>query len=1135
MKKALSILLSLVVVLATLPLTAVDAFAETDGDYTYTVTNGEATVTGYLGADTAVTVPSTLGGCPVTSIGNNAFQNNTTLTAVSFPDTLVSIGNYAFATCTALQSVVIPNSVTTLGTSVFDSCTALASVSFGTGLSAIGEYDFFRCTSLTTVTIPGNIQTIGRNAFDYCSGITQLNLNPGLISIGRAAFGSNTGLTRVTLPNTVTTLCEAAFGTCTNLERIDIPASVTCIERYAFERDNKINAYITDLAAWCSINFNNGAGQYYSTPTEIGGDLYLNGTLLENLVIPAGVTDIAQGAFDGCGAIKNVVIPEGVTTIKDYTFRGCTGLESITVPSTVTRIAGNYTFQNCKALNAVHIPDVAAWCNITFDNENVNPLYFAHNLYLTNSLIPTTTITIPNTVTAIKPYAFAGLSNDVVIPSTVTSIGNYAFYYSSMTNATLSEGLLSIGNYAFTNNPNLAAVDLPDSLTSIGTFVFNNCTALRDVEIGTGLTAIGNYDFYQCAIEELTIPANIVTIGNDAFDMCKRLETLNLNQGLVTIGNAAFGTNTSLKRVTIPDTVTTIGSYAFGTCTSLEWVDIPASVTAIGSYAFEKNNEFVTNITDLSAWCRIQFNGTSGQFYSNPTERGHKLYLNGELITDLVIPDGVTSIPAGAFDRCTYIESVTIPDSVTTIGKYAFRGSNNIETVTIGSGVTAIGDNAFTECTGLREVHIDDVAAWCGINFADLNANPLTFAHDLYVNDVYATVTVPNTVTDIKQYVFTGISNPVIVAGGVENIRYRAFYDATTQSVTLNEGLKTIENDAFSRCNNLLSIDLPDSLTTIGTYVFNECTSLKDVEIGTGLTAIGNYDFYKCTSIEEITIPANIVTIGNDAFDMCTGLETLNLNEGLVTIGNAAFGTNTSLTRVTIPDTVTTIGSYAFGTCTSLQWIDIPASVTSIGGYAFEKNNEFVTNITDVAAWCAIRFNGTTGQYYSCPFEKGHILYLNGEPLTDLVIPEGVTSIAQGAFDGCTTIQTVRLPSTLTEVKNYTFRNATNLTSIAVPDSVTAMNSGAFSGCGALTNVVCGKDSYAASFLPAKTVYLGDMDGDKDFTAADFGALVNASLDETTLTDNLLKLVADYNMDGVVDALDCRLVKLLSQGKELPA
>ena len=154
MKKALSIILSLVMVLVALPFTAIESIALTDGDWEYTVSNNEATVTGYTGSLTDITIPSTLGGYDVTAIGNNAFKSKTSLTGVTLPNTLVSIGEYAFSDCTNIVTMQIPSTVRSIGQYAFNNCKKITSISFPNGMSELNRYICYGCSELLSVSIP---------------------------------------------------------------------------------------------------------------------------------------------------------------------------------------------------------------------------------------------------------------------------------------------------------------------------------------------------------------------------------------------------------------------------------------------------------------------------------------------------------------------------------------------------------------------------------------------------------------------------------------------------------------------------------------------------------------------------------------------------------------------------------------------------------------------------------------------------------------------------------------------------------------------------------------------------------------------------------------------------------------------
>lgn len=166
------------------------AIADQEGDYAYTIsgTPSVVTITSYTGAGGAITIPSTLGGFPVTSIGNQAFYSRTSLISVSIPIGVTSIGESAFALCASMSSVSMPGGVITIGDWAFSSCTSLTSVSMPDSVTTIGDWAFESCTSLTSITIPDSVDTIGDWTFDYCSSLTSVTIGGGVSYIGANAF-----------------------------------------------------------------------------------------------------------------------------------------------------------------------------------------------------------------------------------------------------------------------------------------------------------------------------------------------------------------------------------------------------------------------------------------------------------------------------------------------------------------------------------------------------------------------------------------------------------------------------------------------------------------------------------------------------------------------------------------------------------------------------------------------------------------------------------------------------------------------------------------------------------------------------------------------------------------------------------
>ena len=254
--------------------------------------------------------------------------------------------------------------------------------------------------------------------------------------------------------------------------------------------------------------------------------------------------------------------------------------------------------------------------------------------------------------------------------------------------------------------------DLEYSVTSIGYAAFLNCFDLTSVEIPNSVTSIGRGAFYQCSgISSIEIPNSVTSIGELAFAGCVNLASINIPNFITEIGHSTFGLCKNLESIIIPDSVINIADSAFIACSSLTSVTIPNSVTSIGYYAFSMcDNLKNVYITDIEAYCNIKFYDFLYSFYTypNPVYYAENLYLNGELIEDLVIPEGIEKISNYLFYNLDHIKSVTIPNSVTSIGSSAFSDCDGLTSVTIGDSVTSIGNSAFSFCTGLTSVTIGD-------------------------------------------------------------------------------------------------------------------------------------------------------------------------------------------------------------------------------------------------------------------------------------------------------------------------------------------------------------------------------------------------------------------------------------------
>ena len=330
-------------------------------------------------------------------------------------------------------------------------------------------------------------------------------------------------------------------------------------------------------------------------------------------------------------------------------------------------------------------------------------------------------------ITTIAPSAFAGAPDitSIKISDNVTTIGFSAFKNcNSLENVNIGNGVTTIGYYAFCECNSLTSITIPDSVVSIGIYAFKSCGNLKSITIGNSVTNIGEETFYECnSLTSITIPDSVVsigasafyscdnltsvTIGNganticySAFKSCDNLKSIVIGNGVTSIGKEAFYECNSLTSITIPDSVVSIGASAFYSCDNLKSVAIGNGVTSIGKAVFYECNSLTSiYIEDIAAWCEIHFDGSG----SNPLE-GANLYLNGNLVTNLVIPDRVTSIGDYAFLSCLSITSVTIGKNVTSIGNLAFADCPNLTSVTLGESVASIGSMAFAPCGNLTSI-----------------------------------------------------------------------------------------------------------------------------------------------------------------------------------------------------------------------------------------------------------------------------------------------------------------------------------------------------------------------------------------------------------------------------------------------
>ncbi len=1190
---------SILIFVALLPLMANAYDAERDGIY-YNFKEDEAEVTYYSSLANenkdaysgVVVIPKKVTynskTYAVTSIGIQAFRNCQSLTSITIPEGVTSIGNYALDGCIRLTSVTIPNSVTSIGNYAFRKCYNLTSFTIPNSVTSIGQGAFDDCSRLSSITIPNSVISIGESAFGntawyknqpdgvvYAGKVaykykgtmpegTKIDLEEGTIGIAGGAFSGCSGLTSITIPASVTHVGDYAFGSCLNLCSVNLtPNTELTIGEYAFSGawtlGLQCSVNVTDLAAWCSLDFPNES----ASPAR-GGDLYVNGEKIEELIIPDGVENIGDYALSKFKFTTSVTIP---ATVKHFG-RGTWGMsdflwaESFITDSEV--ISTSYPSLKCSVM---YIPagtkdiyaDAEGWKEMTLaergtawvtegvtivnntipgdlrlemtmlDDDDIRylkvigPIDASDISYLRSgtgrianleqldlsevTLVPGDTYyaqtTNPDNMGEVTEtwYFYIGDEDKIIKKSTTNSLGwstvNYYCYSTCLAGAFASipfqrvimpNDIDRIGCYTFYNSK-IAAAKTAKPIKSLGEYAFNRCRSLVDMNISEA-EEIGARAFAGCpALNHVGNLGKAKVIGQGAFSGCSMLDFGDEGMNLASADSiyyGTFGNNTLLRKVTFSKSLKYIGgnsissmSGSFSGCTNLNHITLPEGCDFVGESAFYGCTALddVTLPTTLLNVPSSAFSNTP--VYSKDLQDGiyylqHvALGMNPDILSSLStlsFREGTTTIANGFQSSGINVASITFPATLRRIGDNAFSSHYianppEIATMQFPNSLEEIGDYAFHKLKGITTLTIPESVTYIGQSaFADSDLQRVTYNSPMIPVIKFGTthnsnifsgckslekLTIGRKVTVIPQSAFSGCG--LVIVNSEER----------TDDTPLN-----IEDGAFSGCTYLQRLSLPENVDSIGSSALSY-TALKSFTITENMR-INAYAFYGCGSLTSVTINTKEVRpwFGSGYGNATTG-STSNgfkvvLCEGVERIAEGAFENNKALNEITLNSGLQEIGNSAFSGCSGLTSITIPSSVTSIGRNAFFDCSGLTTVIVpDIAAWCGITFyDGTSNPLYYV-----HHLFSNETTeITDLVIPDGVTSIGDDAFYNCSSLTSVSIPNSVTSIGNGAFLGCSGLTSIIIPDGVTSIGNGAFCRCSGLTTIS----------IPANVSSIGD-------------------------------------------------------------
>lgn len=788
-----------------------------------------------------------------------------------------------------------------------------ASVTYGGNtyvVTRICDSAFSGCTGLTSVEIPSTVTSIAPRAFYECCNITTITLPNSITEIGSSAFGYCSALTSLAIPDNVKNIYSNVFSGCHSLASIQLPSQLETIENYAFQG-------CIDLG---SITIPNSVKQIYKDAFR--GCVFCKDSLINNssLTYSAnwGATFCDEQTSDGLLMIgdtivgcrtwaTSVTIPNNVKNIPSRFLSGYPNLTSVYIGKGVISL-GESAFRGCSKLSSIQV-DVE---NTTYDSrDNCNAIIEK----ATNTLIVgCRKSTIPNGVVSIGNYAFSSCFNlaSITLPNTVENVGDYAFEDCyNLSTVAIGRGLKSVGRDAFLYCSNLSKVIVPDielwydisfSNPNANPLIYahylwsDEFTKITEITIPNSLTSIGDYIFNGCyALTDVSIPNSVTSIGKGAFRGCQYLSSIAIPNSITSIGESVFSSCYGLTSITIPNSITSIGAYAFSSCDGLTSITIPNSVTSIEKGAFANCNNLVS--VTLNSDSVVSASRTSSTSMNT---------IFGEQVKTYIIGDSVNSIGDCAFYGCTGLTSITISDSVTSIGSAAFNGCSSLTSIINGNGITSIGSDAFL-----------------GVAWYDNQPDGL-----IYIGKV--------------AYMYKGEMAPnthITIEDGTIEIAAQAFsgYDALS-SIDIPNSVIKIGEYAFNRCDSLSTITIPNSLTTIEHDAFANCKGLTSLNLGNGVKNIGENAFGGCRNLISVRGGDNIRNIERNAFNNTAWYN--NLPDGLAYLGTVAYkykGTMPSETQITIKEGTMGIAASAFEGCSGMTSAVMPASMTFIGKRAFRN------------------------------------------------------------------------------------------------------------------------------------------------------------------------------------------------------
>ena len=906
------------------------------------------------------------------------------------------VRSYAFADSETLRSITMPESVKRVGDySVFANCII---ENAAIPIRLLRQLNGEQRKQLVTLSLFGDgVTKIGSDEFDGCSRLTNVVIGNGVTSIGERGFFYCSSLTSITIPDSVTSIGNCAFSGCSSLTSV----------------------HISDIAKWCAISFD----YFDANPLMDAHNLYVNGVLVKDLIIPDSVTSIGDYAFSGCTELSSVIIPDSVTSIGRGAFV-CCGLTSVTIPDSVTSI-GWRAFDSCSKLTRVTIGNgVTSIDGSAFE-----------------SCTGLTSVTIGNSVTSIPTNAFYGCNKltTVIIPDSVTSIGDSAFNgCSGLTSITIPDSVTSIGSNAFNGCSGLTRIT---GSSKVASAIAKQCNSNAFVVVLTTGDSIDDSAYSDCSgLTSITIPDSVTSIGSYAFSSCGGLRSITIPESVTSIGDHAFYNCTGLTRVTISKNTTSIGEGAFGSCGNLQYVLYDDTAMSWEQINIESNNDCL-----MSAKKLYNHDGKSRTytFVANSTQENFSM--SGLYLDELPV------VEKEGYDFCGWYDNqqfdgarITTPyyDDKNTVLYAKWEIIHYTIKYDFGDAMS-VSKAQNNPLNPLSYTILDE------IEFAKPQRKGYTFVS--WDKNISKGTT--GEIVVAAQWVVDEYSIEYVLNGWTNSERNKMSYTIEDRIITLYDA--THDGSLFcgwyldEECKNYIATIDASTMRDYIVYAYIDDSATIGLSIENG--RVKGYS----GTLMDVVIPSyykgyNVTSIGYEAFSGCTGLTSVTIPGSVTSIGERAFNGCIGLTSITIGDSVTSIGESAFSGCSSLESITIPfvgakAGVTSSDIYQYPFGYIFGTASYDGGV-------ATEQHYYgSSTSDDAYTTYYIPSSLKSVTVTGG--NILRGAFYNCTGLTSVTIGNSVTSIGEWAFSGCSGLTSITIPDSVTSIGDRAFESC-ELTSII---------------------------------------------------------------------------------